>query len=127
MSVFHGLLQKGTSVPERSSVQFDDGRCRVWNDRRRVGSWGVEDVATERVGVSRFKMTIADLELFFTPDDPAGFSEEAGAVVDLRTKTGRFGLAQRLSEATGSTEWLRGQAQPASSGWSDQKFRSPNR
>lgn len=102
MSVFHGLLQRGSSVPERASVQFDDGRCRVWNDRRRIGSWETEEVHTERVGVSRFQMKAGDIEFFFSPDDPAGFSEEAGAVVDLRTKTGRFGLAQRIREATGS-------------------------
>ncbi len=101
MSVFNGLLQRGVSAPERASVQFDDGRCRVWNDRRRIGSWDTADVQTERVGVSRFRMKSGEVEFFFSPDDPAGFSEEAGAVVDLRAKTGRFGLAERIRQVTG--------------------------
>jgi hypothetical protein len=103
MSVFHGLLQRGNSIPERASVQFDDGRCRVWNDRRRIGSWEVDEVNTERVGVSRFQMRVGDIDFYFNPDDPAGFSEEAGAIVDLTAKTGRFGLAERLRQAGNSS------------------------
>lgn len=101
MSVFHGQLQRGTTPPESASVQFDDGRCRVWNDRRRIGSWEVEEVHTERVGVSRFQVKAGEVEFYFSPDDPAGFSEQAGAIVDLRGKTGRFGLAQRIRDVTG--------------------------
>jgi hypothetical protein len=47
-------------------------------------------------------LTCGEVEYTFLPDDPAGFSEEAGAVVDLRTRTGRFGLAQRIREVTGA-------------------------
>jgi hypothetical protein len=90
-------------APERASIQFDDGRCRIWNERRRLGSWELAEVHTERVGVSRFRLTCGEIEYMFLPDDPAGFSEEAGAVVDLRTKTGRFGLAQRIREVTGAS------------------------
>ena len=101
MSVFQGQLQRGTSPPERASIQFDDGRCRVWNERRRIGSWELSEVQTERTGVAKFHLTVGDLEFFFSPDDPPGFSEEAGAVVDLRAKTGRFGLAERIRQVTG--------------------------
>lgn len=100
MSVFHGQLQRGSGPPERASIQFDDGRCRVWNDRRRIGSWDAADVQTERSGVARFRISIGEIEFSFTPDDPPGFSDEAGAVVDLRTKTGRFGLADRIRQMT---------------------------
>jgi hypothetical protein len=102
MSVFQGQLQRGTAPPERASVQFDDGRCRVWNERRRIGSWDVAEVQTERTGVARFQVSAGDIEFFFIPDDPPGFSEEAGAVVDLRAKTGRFGLAERIRQVTGT-------------------------
>lgn len=100
MSVFHGQLQRGTAPPERASIQFDDGRCRVWNERRRIGSWEVADVHTERTGVARFQVSIGEIDFYFTPDDPPGFSDEAGAVVDLRARTGRFGLADRIRQAT---------------------------
>jgi hypothetical protein len=101
VSVFQGQLQRGSSPPERASIQFDDGRCRVWNERRRIGSWELSEVQTERTGVAKFHLTIGDLDFFFSPDDPPGFSDEAGAVVDLRAKTGRFGLAERIRQVTG--------------------------
>ena len=41
-----------------------------------------------------------DADVVFVPDDPNGFGDDAGAVIDLTsTATGRFGLAARIRQA----------------------------
>ena len=40
MATFDGQLYKGEDMPpERAHVQIEDGRCRLFTDRRRLGSW----------------------------------------------------------------------------------------
>jgi hypothetical protein len=100
LGIFTGQLQRGFDPPQKVNVQVDDGRLRIWNDRRRLGAWDIPDVKTERATVFRFLLTIDGEVMVFAPDDPAGFSEAVGAVIDLRGTRSRFGLAERLRQAT---------------------------
>jgi hypothetical protein len=70
-------------------------------DRRRLVSWDITDVRCQRVSVFRFQLSDGEQTFDFQPADPAGFSQEMGAVVDLRSPKSRFGLAERMREATG--------------------------
>ena len=71
---------------------------RIWNEHKRVGAWPVADVNCERVTVFRFQLTLDDVVHTFQPEDPAGFAESIGAVIDLRP-TSRFGLGPRVQKA----------------------------
>lgn len=71
---------------------------RIWNEHKRVGAWPVADVNCERVTVFRFQLTLDEAVHTFQPDDPAGFAESIGAVIDLRPTT-RFGLGPRVQKA----------------------------
>ena len=52
MAIFDGQLYKGEDMPpERAHVQIEDGRCRLFTDRRRLGSWDLAEIHAERVGV----------------------------------------------------------------------------
>jgi hypothetical protein len=100
MSIWVGQLGPEGQDSTRVSVQLEDGRCRIWTDRKRVGSWDVRDVYAERIGVFRFLLKLDDAPYVFVPDDPNGFGDEAGAFIDLTsTATGRFGLAARIRQA----------------------------
>ena len=102
MAIFDGQLYKGEDMPpERAHVQIEDGRCRLFTDRRRLGSWDIAEIHAERVGVLRFQVTAGEVGFAFQPTDPSGFSEAIGATVDLRSSKGRFGLAERVRAATG--------------------------
>jgi hypothetical protein len=102
MSTFDGQLYKGEDMPpERAHVQIEDGRCRLFTDRRRLGSWDLDEVKAERVGVLRFNVSAGELKFAFQPNDPTGFSQAIGATVDLRSTKSRFGLADRVRAATG--------------------------
>jgi hypothetical protein len=46
---------------------------------------------------------IENQQFSFNPEDPTGFSEAVGVVVDLRTGT-RFGLAARLRQGQSGGE-----------------------
>ena len=102
MAIFDGQLYKGEQVPpERAHVQIEDGRCRLFTPRRRLGSWDLRDVRAERTGVLKFQVTAGEFSFAFHPNDPGGFSDAIGATVDLRASKGRFGLADRVRAATG--------------------------
>ena len=67
-----------------------------------MGSWPLDTVSVERTSIYRFSLDIEDDHLEFYPDDPSGFADAAGAVVDLRETRGRFGLKARIEEAAGA-------------------------
>jgi len=99
MSVFGGQLHRSDEPPINGTVQIEDGRVRVWTDRRRVVSWDQKDVKCERTSVFRFSLSDGEATYDFQPADPAGFSDAIGAVVDLRAPKTRFGLADRIRQA----------------------------
>jgi hypothetical protein len=79
-------------------VTVDDDWVRIVAGYRRLGAWPRADLVCERVTVFRFQLDLDGITHTFTPDDPAGFSEAIGAVVDLRPKS-RFGLGERVRKA----------------------------
>lgn len=99
MSVFVGQLHRSDEAPIRASVQVDDGRVRIWTDRRRLVSWDQKEVRCERSSVFRFQLSDGNVTYEFQPSDPAGFSDTIGAVIDLRAPKTRFGLADRIRQA----------------------------
>jgi hypothetical protein len=99
MSVFVGQLYRNDEPPIRASVQIEDGRVRIWTDRRRLVSWDQAQVTCERTSVFRFQLSDGYATYDFQPGDPAGFSDSIGAVVDLRAPKSRFGLAERIRQA----------------------------
>lgn len=102
MALFDGQLYKGEDAPpERAHIQIEDGRCRLFTDRRRLGSWDLNEIQAERVGVLRFHVSAGEFMFAFQPNDPRGFSDAIGATVDLRSAKSRFGLADRVRAATG--------------------------
>ena len=104
MATYDGQLYKTEDTPpERAHVQIEDGRCRLFTDRRRMGSWDLSEVRAERSGVLRFHVTAGEFTFIYQPNDPTGFSEAIGATVDLRTSKSRFGLADRVRAVTGGS------------------------
>jgi hypothetical protein len=99
MSVFGGQLHRSDEAPMRGTVQIEDGRVRIWTDRRRLASWDQAQVRCERTSVFRFSLSDGYVSYEFQPADPAGFSDAIGAVVDLRPPKSRFGLADRIRQA----------------------------
>ena len=81
-----------------ATVAVDGDWIRIWNEHKRVGAWPVEDVQCERVTVFRFQLTLDGIVHTFQPEDPGGFAESAGAIIDLRA-THRFGLGPRVKAA----------------------------
>lgn len=80
------------------TLQFDeDRRLRVLAGRIAVGSWAMHKVKAERTTIYRFDLDIDGDPYEFFPDDPLGFSEAIGAVVDISDSGGRFGLKARIS------------------------------
>lgn len=99
MSVFAGQLHRNEEAPIRGTVQIDDGRVRIWTDRRRLVSWDQSQVRCERSSPFRFDLSDGSSSYEFHPADPAAFSDAIGAVVDLRAPKSRFGLADRIRQA----------------------------
>lgn len=99
MSVFGGQLHRNDEAPIRGTIQIEDGRVRIWTDRRRLASWDLHQVKCERTSVFRFSLSDGNITYEFQPADPAGFSDAIGAVVDLRAPKSRFGLADRIRQA----------------------------
>lgn len=96
---FKGQMTSHTTGDHYLAMIAVDGELvRIWNDHKRVGAWPVEDVHCERVTVFRFQLTLDEIVHTFQPDDPAGFAESVGSVIDLRP-TSRFGLGPRVQAA----------------------------
>lgn len=96
---FHGQFHRGDDLPQRATIQIDEGRCRLFNDRRRIASWDLSEISAERNGVYSFQIKAPDMTFIFQPMDPSGFSEAIGAVIELRAPKTRFGLADRVRQA----------------------------
>lgn len=84
------------------SIDIGDGRLRVSAGRRQLGSWAQQRVVAERTSIYRFEINIDGDQFEFFPDDPSGFSDAVGAVIDLTESKGRFGLKARIEKAANS-------------------------
>lgn len=105
MENFHGTIQSpnGRDVPLRITLQYDGDRVRMWSDRNRIGSWGLDQVNVKRDTIFRFLLEIDEEEYVFCPDDPSGFATSVDVEVDLTTsRKTRFGLAERIRQLEGS-------------------------
>lgn len=90
------VAHEGEAGSEDVTIQIDDdGWARVSSKHRRYGAWKKDTLEPERVSVFRFHLTLDTKRYTFTPDDPGGFSDAVGAVVDARPEV-RFGLKQRI-------------------------------
>lgn len=99
MARFTGRLQGAALEPSTVLIDIDDGRFRVSAGRKQLGSWALAAVRAERKSIYRFDLEIEDEQFEFTPDDPSGFSNAVGAVIDLTETKGRFGLKARIERA----------------------------
>jgi hypothetical protein len=96
---FKGQMASHTTGDHyHATVAVDGEMVRIWNDHKRVGAWPVGDVNCERVTVFRFHLTLDGVVYTFQPEDPGGFANEVGAIIDLRPTT-RFGLGPRVQKA----------------------------
>lgn len=77
----------------------DDGRMRIFAGPVAVGSWPMSRVSAERTSIYRFALNIDGEQFEFFPEDPLGFSDDIGAVVDL-TRGSRFSLKQRIERSS---------------------------
>lgn len=100
MAQFDGRLQGPDLEPSRVHIDIGDGRFRISAGRIQLGSWPLERIFAERTSIYRFALNIDGDEFDFFPDDPSNFSDQVGAVVDLRESKGRFGLKARIEKAT---------------------------
>jgi hypothetical protein len=102
MAQFTGRLQGTRLEPSKVLVDIGDGRFRISAGRRHLGSWSLNSISAERTSIYRFSLDIDGEHFEFTPDDPSAFSDSVGAVIDLTESKGRFGLRQRIEQASGS-------------------------
>jgi hypothetical protein len=102
MGTYTGRLQGEDLEPSTVSIDISDGRFRVAAGRSQLGSWPLADIRAERTSIFRFDLVIGSEVFEFTPDDPNGFSDAVGAVIDLRETKGRFGLKARIEAVTKS-------------------------
>lgn len=102
MAKFVGRLQSPTLDPTFVEIEIADERFRIVAGRRHLGSWSLSSIKAERTSVYRFSLTVDDDQLDFFPEDPSGFSDAVGAVIDLRETPGRFGLKARMERAAGN-------------------------
>lgn len=98
------VAHEGEAGSEDATIQIeDDGWVRIFSKHRRYGAWSREDLQPERVSVFRFHLSLDDKRYTFTPDDPGGFSDSIGAMVDARSQA-RFGLKQRIEAVRAADE-----------------------
>lgn len=81
-------------------IDIGEGRLRISAGRRQLGSWPLTAIVAERTSIYRFSLDIAEEKFDFYPDDPSTFSDSIGAIIDLTEPKGRFGLRQRIEEAS---------------------------
>lgn len=99
MQLYRGrLLSHEVGHASVVTVQIDEEWVRIYSEYKRYGAWTAVDLKVERLTVFRFQMTLDGVLHTFNPDDPNGFSDAIGAVIDLRPKT-RFGLGDRVKAA----------------------------
>ena len=103
MTRFLGRMQGSSMDPKFVTVEIgDDARLRIVAGRRRMGTWPLNQVDTERTSIYRFTLRLEDEVFEFFPEDPVEFADAAGAVVNLSEIKGRFGLRARLMETAAS-------------------------
>jgi len=102
MAEFQGRLQGPKLEPAYVTAEVADDRFRLVAGRRHLGSWPLKAIAVERTSIYRFALEIDGDHLEFFPEDPSGFSDSVGAVIDLRETRGRFGLKARIERAANS-------------------------
>jgi hypothetical protein len=102
MAIYTGRLQGSTLEPTSVTVETIDNQLRIVTGQTEIGSWPLASVSVERTSIYRFALEIEDDTLEFIPDEPTGFSDEIGAVIDLTPRQERFGLKARLQEAKNS-------------------------
>jgi hypothetical protein len=100
--MYLGRLQGSMLEPTSVTVEIIDDRLRIVAGRTEIGSWPLASVSVERTSIYRFALVIEDDTLEFIPDEPTGFSDEIGAVINLTAREERFGLKARLQEANNS-------------------------
>ena len=92
MTRFLGRMQGSSMDPKFVTVEIgDDARLRIVAGRRRMGTWPLNQVDTERTSIYRFTLRLEDEVFEFFPEDPVEFADAAGAVVNLSEIKGRFG------------------------------------
>ena len=102
MSNYVGRLQGSALDPTYVTIEISESRLRIVAGRKHMGSWALKDVQIERTSIYRFSLEVDGDRLEFFPDEPSEFSDEVGAVIDLRESSGRFGLKARIEKAVGS-------------------------
>jgi len=100
--MYPGRLQGPKLEPTSVTVETIDDRLRIVAGRTEIGSWPLASVSVERTSIYRFALEIEDDTFEFIPDEPSGFSDDIGAVLDLTARQERFGLKARLQEAKNS-------------------------
>jgi hypothetical protein len=107
VQLFRGqLLSHEAGHATHVTVQVENDWVRIYSEHKRFGAWSAADLNVERLTVFRFQLSLDGVIHTFTPDDPNGFSEAVGAVIDLRPKS-RFGLGDRVKAALAEQEALR--------------------
>ena len=100
MTRFSGVLHRPDSAETNVLIQISDGKCTiVAAPGRWIGAWPLEKMTFERQTVREFTFSAHGQEWTFVSDNPVGFSEAVGVVVDLRPTVSRFGLGERVKAA----------------------------
>jgi hypothetical protein len=103
MTQYSGRLQSQTLEISSVTVNVDDDdRVRIMKGRVPIGSWPTSKVKAERRSIYKFDLEIDGEGFEFFPDDPSGFGDAVGAVIDLTSEGGRFGLKARIAQASDS-------------------------
>lgn len=102
MAFFQGRLKADRLEPTSVTIEIAEDRFRVVAGRRHLGSWPLSSLVINRTSVYRFAFQIEGDEFEFFPEDPSAFANTAGAVIDLTEKKGRFGIKERIQQASGS-------------------------
>lgn len=96
MAIYEGRMQGETLDLSHVVLRLDDDkRLRIFAGPVAVGSWPMSRVSAERTSIYRFALDIDGESFEFFPEDPLGFSEAIGAVIDL-TRTSRFSLKEAI-------------------------------
>ena len=102
MATYLGRLRGSDLESTSVTIETLDDRLSIAAGGTEIGSWPLYSVSVERTSIYRFALEIEDDTLEFIPDEPTGFSNEIGAVIDLTARQERFGLKARLQEANSS-------------------------
>lgn len=100
MAFFQGRLRARRLEPTAVTIEIAEDRFRVVAGRRHLGSWPLDRLVINRTSVYRFAFDIEGDSFEFFPEDPSAFSNAAGAIIDLTEKKGRFGLKERIQNAS---------------------------